>query len=74
MITTINKAASYFKQLDPYTAISASAIRRGIAAGSIPHSKVGNRYLVSVEKIEAYFSGTLEQPHENVHTAIRQVD
>lgn len=55
---TIRDAARYFKDHDPQTAITESAIRRLVRSGAVPSRRVGNKYLVAIEHLEAY--GTAE--------------
>lgn len=74
MVTTINQAAAYFKDLDSGTAITASAIRKGIAAGSIPHCKIGTRYTVDTDILRQYFAGTLEAEPVKSLSGIRRID
>lgn len=45
------------KKTDPETAITAHAVRQICINGIIPHTKVGNRYLVCVDDVEQYFKG-----------------
>lgn len=56
-VWTIDKIAAYFKEEDPNTTINATAIRRLVRSGAIPSAMIGNRYCVTVEAVEAYFSG-----------------
>ena len=54
---TIREAAAWFKSQDPGSALTESAIRTLIRTGTIPAARVGKKYLVTLEALEAYLSG-----------------
>ena len=54
---TIREAASYFREADPQTCLTETAIRRLICSGTVPSARVGRKYLVTVEALEAYLAG-----------------
>lgn len=56
-LRTITQAAEYFRVCDPETALTKTAIRRLVVNGTIPTVRAGNKYLVSLETLERYFSG-----------------
>lgn len=57
---TIHEAASYFRETDPQTCLTETAIRRLIRSGAVPSVCVGRKYLVTVEALEAYLSGAIQ--------------
>lgn len=57
---TINEAAEHFKAIDPYTALTRTAVRRLVNTGAVPSVRIGNKALVSLEALDAYLRG--EQP------------
>lgn len=59
---TIREAASYFREADPQTCLTETAIRRLISSGTVPSARVGRKYLVTVEALEAYLSGAIQAP------------
>ena len=59
---TIREAASYFHETDPQTCLTETAIRRLIRSGAVPSIRVGRKYLVTVEALEAYLSGAVQPP------------
>ena len=59
---TIREAASYFRESDPETCLTETAIRRLICTGAVPSARVGRKYLVMVEALEAYLSGAARAP------------
>lgn len=53
---TIDQAAAYIQQSDPETAITKTALRRLVTTGQLPSVRVGVKYLVSLEALDAYLS------------------
>lgn len=51
---TINEASAYLTELDPETALTKTALRRLVINGSIPSVRVGNKYLIALENLEAF--------------------
>jgi excisionase family DNA binding protein len=62
---TIFEAASYIKQKDPETAITAYAIRRKVKTGEIPSWKTGNKFLIDIDLLESFFSNPVAAVDEN---------
>jgi len=56
MVRTIKDAATYFKTVDPQTAMNECAIRRLLRSGAVPCVRIGKKYLVSVEALESYLA------------------
>lgn len=56
-IRTIKEAAAYFKAEDEGTCLTETAIRTLIRSGKIACTKVGKKYLVSIEDLEDYLQG-----------------
>ena len=54
---TIKEAAAYIKDQDPKTALTETAIRTLVRSGALPSAKVGRKYLVTIEAIDAYLAG-----------------
>ena len=54
---TIKEAAAYFRKNDPQTCLTETAIRTLLRTGAVPSVKVGKKYLVSLEVLNAYLSG-----------------
>ncbi len=61
---TIREAASYFREADPHTCLTETAIRTLLRTGAVPSARVGRKYLVTIEALEAYLEGSAgpEQP------------
>lgn len=56
-LRTISQAADYIKTVDPDTALTQTAVRRLVVTGKIPSIRAGNKYLISLENLDAYLSG-----------------
>ena len=54
---TIKEAAAYFREADPATSLTETAIRTLLRTGAVPSIRVGKKYLVTVEALEAYLTG-----------------
>ena len=66
---TIKEAASHFKAQDPGTALTETAIRRLVRSGTVPCSRIGRKYLVTLEALEDYLTGKTELCREKIHDA-----
>lgn len=64
---TIREAAAYFQENDPQTCLTETAIRTLLRTGAVPSVRVGKKYLVTVEALEAYLTGETE-PVEQTHS------
>lgn len=54
---TITQAAQYVRENDPATAFTETALRRLIVTGAVPSVRVGVKYLIDLEALDAYLSG-----------------
>ena len=50
---TIREAAAWFKSQDPQTCLTETAIRTLLRSGRVPCVRVGKKYLVTIEALEA---------------------
>lgn len=61
-VRTIQGAYKEIKEADPNTSITLSAIRRAVSTGEIPSRRIGAKggykYMVDLDLIEAYFTGS----------------
>ena len=55
---TIKEAAVHFKSVDPQTSLTEYAIRTLLRTGKVPCVRVGKKYLVTIEALEAYLAGS----------------
>lgn len=62
---TIREAAAYFQESDPQTCLTETAIRTLLRTGAVPSARVGRKYLVTIEALEAYLEGSRE-PEKHV--------
>lgn len=56
---TIREAAAYFRESDPQTCLTETAIRTLLRTGVVPSARVGRKYLVTTEALEAYLEGSV---------------
>ena len=61
---TIREAAAYFKERDPNTCLTETAIRTLLRNGAVPCARVGKKYLVAIEALEIYLAGSLSKNTE----------
>ena len=54
---TIQGAYEEIRKEDPDTAITLRAIRRAVTEGDVPSKRVGNKYVVGMSKLYAFFGG-----------------
>ena len=59
---TIREAAAYFKETDPETCLTETAIRTLLRTGAVPSARIGKKYLVSIDSLEEYLSGAIQKP------------
>ena len=55
---TIDQTAAYIREIDPNTALTKTALRRLIVSGKIPSKKIGAKYLVCIESVTEYLTGS----------------
>ena len=73
---TIREAAVWFKSQDPQTCLTETAIRTLLRSGRVPCVRVGKKYLVTIEALEAYLSGvdTTPVPSEKTSRKIWRIE
>lgn len=57
---TIKEAAAYFQENDPHTCLTETAIRTLLRTGGVPSVRVGRKYLVTIEALESYLTGSMK--------------
>lgn len=70
---TILEAAEYVRSSDPETALTKTAIRRLVVTGILPSVRVGQKYLIALENLDAYLLGQAEPVDEAATDGIRRV-
>lgn len=68
---TIREAAAYFQEADPHTCLTETAIRTLLRTGAVPSARIGRKYLVTIEALEAYLNGSAA-PEKPVKTQARK--
>ena len=58
-LRTIAEAVDWFKERDPDTRITESVIRLLVATNRIPACKQGRDYVIAIEAVENYLSGSM---------------
>lgn len=56
---TIRQAAQQVKSADPSTALTETALRRLLTTGALPCVRVGVKYLIDLDALEAYLCGAV---------------
>ena len=56
---TIREAAAYFQENAPQTCLTETAIRTLLRTGVVPSARVGRKYLVTIEAVEACLGGSV---------------
>lgn len=51
---TLPETIRYLKEKDPENCLTLSALRRLVKSGKVPAVEIGCKYLVDVDKLEAY--------------------
>lgn len=52
-IRTIDKASEYFRERDPDTDLTKTALRRMVTTGQVQSFRVGQKYLLDLDILEA---------------------
>lgn len=55
---TIDQAIAHVKTEDPETALTKRALRRLVVTGAIPSRRVGQKYLLALENLDAYLQAS----------------
>lgn len=69
---TIREAAAYFKETDPDTCLTETAIRTLLRTGAVPSARIGKKYLVAIEALEEYLSGAIKNQRQTPPPASRK--
>ena len=71
-LRTIEQAA-WLRESDPETCLTQTAIRRLVVSGRLPHVRVGQKYLVDIDALEANLFGCdAENPCGKIASAIER--
>ena len=70
---TIKEAAAFFRENDPQTCLTETAIRTLLRTGKVPCARIGKKYLVTIEALEDYLrSGVDRSAEQSGNNAGRQ--
>ena len=59
---TIDQAMEYIREVDPETALTKNALRCLVVSKAIPSTRIGKKYLLSLEKLNDYLQATDNEP------------
>ena len=61
---TIGEAAAWLRENDPETSFTPTALRRLVISGTLPSVRIGSKYLINLDTLEAFLAGsaTPQQP------------
>lgn len=71
---TIDQTVDHLKAQDPDTALTKTALRRLVIAGTLPSVKIGTKYLIALETLDSYLAGEVFKVHSAAAGAIRPVE
>ena len=67
---TQKEVMQYIKEQDPETRITPNALRNMIISGKIPHVRVGSKYLIDIDMIDAYLDDLSLSESNTTHDSI----
>lgn len=71
---TIDQAYEYVLSQDAETSLTKTALRRLIVSGKLPSVKIGEKYLLNLDTLEAFLSGNVpDTPARLESTTIRRI-
>lgn len=62
---TIDQAFDYVRSADNETALTKTALRRLVVTGKLPSVKVGQKYLISLDRLDEFMYGEMDRTLEN---------
>ena len=68
---TITETIKLLREQDPGTCLTETALRRMVISGDIPSVRVGKKYLICLDAIEAHLSGIT--PANTPEAGIRRI-
>lgn len=71
-IRTIDQAYGEIKERDPHTALTKTGLRRLVTTHAVPSFLVGCKYMLDMDKLEAYLQGSI--PQQETAPGIRRIE
>ena len=59
---TIDQAMAYIREVDPETALTKNALRCLVISKAIPSTRIGKKYLLSLEKLDEFLQAADNEP------------
>ena len=59
---TIDQAIAYIREVDPETALTKNALRCLVISKAIPSTRIGKKYLLSLEKLDEFLQAADNEP------------
>ena len=56
---TLDQAAAHYSAVDPETALTKTALRRWVIDGQIPCVRAGGKYLVDLDTLDTFLTGSM---------------
>ena len=69
---TIKEAAAFFRENDPQTCLTETAIRTLLRTGKVPCARIGKKYLVTIEALEDYLRSGVDRSAEQSDSNARR--
>ena len=70
---TIGEAAAWLRENDPETAFTPTALRRLVISETLPSVRIGSKYLINLDTLEAFLAGPVPAQPETCH-GIRRLE
>ena len=70
---TIGEAAAWLRENDPETSFTPTALRRLVISGTLPSVRIGSKYLINLDTLEAFLAGSVPAQLETCH-GIRRLE
>lgn len=70
---TIDQAFAWLREQDPETALTKTALRRMVTTGALPSVRVGQKYLLCLDTLEAHLNGVQAHTAAPTYQGVREV-
>ena len=70
---TIGEAEAWLREKDSETAFTPTALRRLVISETLPSVRIGSKYLINLDTLEAFLTGSVPAQPETCH-GIRRLE